>query len=280
VLVIFIGDTDSGLATQAKKSYLTAELITETNCDVSQGIYYTSLGDFANQRKLYRLLDRATEIHYCPPDAWSDTVNGTSVMQEWTETYMLYFCLHKPVHGIDNILISPKLETLLGVRQSAEPQLWTVGSTITLAKSLDRKHTYSYQLSQLLNRPVSVIAKDSASIEWCSDQILRGPIRSKDVIVWELAQANDSRFVSNIYQCMQVCQSMDVELVFVGLQDNNLLKYLAHMPNYLHLYGQHGLFFAAYIDKDDSTLWPGPITHKWYADEIYKKFFNTTSTRT
>ncbi len=274
MLIVFVGDTDSSLAQQAQTLYPSAELITEQNCQVEQGIYYTSLGDFAQQKNLYRLLNRADQLYYCPPVVWSDTVDGHSAMQSWTEFYMLYFCSRKPVHNISQLIVQPNLPDLVDHRQTHAPQVWAVGSDVTAATDLDRESAWSYQLATALKRPLSVLAKPQATVEWCADQILRSDLRAGDVVVWELATVDHiESAVKSTHQVLALARRQNITLIFVGLQHSDLVKYFVHLPNYFHLYGSVGTFLSAYIDKDSSTLWPGPATHQWYANEIYKKFF-------
>lgn len=273
MLIIALGDTDPSLSEQTLQQYPQAQLLTSTSDSVTQGVYYTSLGDFGSEAALVRVLNQADQLHYMPPKTWTDQVNGHSAMQAWTEFYLLYYHGRKPVLGIDHLLVQPDLSAP-AQRASSEPQLWAVGSTITLAPDLDLEHTWAGLLAGRLERSVSRIAQAEATVEWSADQILRMPLQAADIIVCELAQINDAnQALTNIYQVRNFARCVGAKICFVGLQNNDLIKYMAHLPDYYHLYGHLGIFYAAYMDKDWTTLWPGAGTHAWYADEIYKKFF-------
>jgi len=273
VLIIALGDTDSSLSEQACAQYPQAQLLTSESELVDEGVYYTSLGDFGSESALVRVLNRADQLHYMPPRYWTDQINGHSAMQAWTEFYLLYYHGRKPVLGIEHLLLRPNLPATPD-RVSSQPQLWAVGSTITLALDLEPAYTWAGLLASRLELPVSIAAKTEATVEWSADQILRMPLQSGDVIVWELAKVdNIVQAMTMIYQAQNFARCVGARIYFVGLQNNDLIKYMAHIPEYYHLYGHLGIFFAAYMDKDWTTLWPGAGTHAWYADEIYKKFF-------
>lgn len=273
MLIIALGDTDSSLSEQACGQYPQAQLLTSDSDAVAQGVYYTSLGDFGSEAALVRVLNQADQLHYMPPKTWSDQVNDHSAMQAWTEFYLLYYHGRKPVLGIEHLLTQPDLPAT-AQRASAQAQLWAVGSTITLAPDLELDQSWAGLLAARLQLPVTKVCKAEATVEWSADQILRMPLQSSDVIVWELAQVNHIvQALTQIYQVRNFARCMGAQVCLVGLQNNDLIKYMAHLPEYYHLYGHLGIFFAAYMDKDWSTLWPGAGTHAWYADEIYKKFF-------
>lgn len=275
MLVIFVGDTGSTTEQYARSLHPNAKLINEHNHTNFDGIGYTSLGEFKNQKNFFNLLDRATQLHYVPSDTWSDFRNGTSSLKQNTENLLMFFYGRKEVLGLEHLrYYNPECDSLVAQRQTTSPQLWVSGGTITHGEEIEIDHKYGSLLAVMLNMPVSFVCKNSADPDWCADQLLRSNIQSGDTVVWELTESsNINQSLILIEQCVSTMQRIGCRLILVGLEDMNMVKYFFNLPNYMHLYGQFGTFFKAFPDKDSSTLWPGPITHKWYANEIYKRFF-------
>jgi hypothetical protein len=275
VLIIFVGDTGNKTADYARSVFADAQLINDINFSSSSGVYYTSLGDFKNPISFFKLLDGATELFYVPVASWSDSQNGVSHLQQYTENLLMFFYGRKPVHGLEHLdYHNTKCDSLVGYRIHDVKQLWSVGGTITFSPELEIANKYGSVLSQLLDIPVCFITKDNADIDWCADQILRSDLKPNDIIVWELSHSQHiDQSLILINQVIQVCKNLNVKLVLIGLEDMDRIKYFFNLPNYLHLFGQFGTFSKAFLDKDSSTLWPGAMTHRWYANEIYKKFF-------
>ncbi len=86
--------------------------------------------------------------------------------------------------------------------------------------------------------------------------------------------------VSRVLQVKNYCDKIGSRLILVDLFNTELHDYFQHWPNYVRLINiekanspheqdRHYPFF----DSAPDPWHPGPLTHQWYADSIYKKFF-------
>lgn len=314
-VVILVGDVGDYLSEAAKELDSTATLLTQDNSDnLKAGIYYTSLGDFSNLNSFIRLLEKANTLIYQPPTQWSDVdQNGFSYMQEWTEFYLLYCQSRAEVLEIQNIQtddIKSMLE-LSDYRKSEQPQLWSVGCSITHGVGVLPSERYGQLIADSLNLPVSFLSSTGSSISWAADQILRSDIRSGDIVVWGLTSTNrlpyyqdkavthvnvsyyqkNPKFnsiidmsrldephmkyqsVTSIAQVVNFCQKVGAKLWLAGvLVDRHFIKYASYFPNYIQLLGNIGCKESEmFIDLGSDNSHPGPLTHKYYAENIINK---------
>lgn len=78
--------------------------------------------------------------------------------------------------------------------------------------------------------------------------------------------------INQILQVVKMCRSNNIRLVLAGLLPGiEMASYLANLPEYIHLEGQFGLENNKWIDLGTEKSHPGPKTHQWYADEIFKR---------
>ena len=312
-IVILVGDVGEYLAVLAKQLDPLAELITSTDSiNPLPGVYYTSLGDFNCLQDFVKLLEQADTLIYSPPDEWSDVKSNFSYMECWTEFYLRYFRDRKEVLELPRTDFGNFLN-LADHRRSDSAQLWSVGCSITHGVGVDTNERYGQLIADQLGLPVSFLSDQGSSIEWAADQILRSDIRSGDIIIWgitshnrfpyydtELVHVNTSyyqqnpkfnqvinidrldhpdllyRSITRIAEIVNVCRKLNVTLIIAGvLVDKNFIKYAGEFPNYLQLFGGFGHEESElFIDLGTDHNHPGPLTHKWYADELIKYIHN------
>jgi len=205
MITILVGDRTEYISVAAKKYSHDASLITEDNFrNISNGIYYISLGDFTSINNFTLALNSADKLIYCPPDRWSDTDSSNfSYMQKWTEFYLHAFNGYKKVEGIErtsNISNADAMLSLVDTRKVDSQQLWVAGCSVSIGDWLNPEDRYGQILSNKLKIPVSFLAQGGSSIKWAADQILRSDIRKDDVVIFGLTSA--CRF--NYYQDKKV----------------------------------------------------------------------------
>jgi hypothetical protein len=197
------------------------------------------------------------------------------------------------------------------IRKSSEAQLWAAGCSVTHGVGVDPHERFGQLIADQLELPVSFLTCSGSSLEWASDQILRSDIRPGDTIVWGLTniqrfayykdqqvdhvtvhyfQRNpgfdavslseldtENRFyqaITSIDRVVNVCSKLDIKLVLAGvLLGANYLPYLTNVPGYIDLKSSMPDIVPNKPGLDVGTdgRHPGPITHKWYAEQILKE---------
>ena len=196
---------------------------------------------------------------------------------------------------------------LSDVRKSDQPQLWVSGCSFTDGDGIRPNQRYGQLLSDQLNLPVSFLSQSGSSITWAADQILRSDLRENDILVWGLTSVprinyfqdnkihhifpssqehikNFQKFLveheedilykslTSVYQVINFCKKIKVDLVLVDLLNHDLKYYLKDDVNVLSLIKLWGREYdSKYADFGDDNLHPGVKTHAFYATEILKK---------
>jgi hypothetical protein len=179
-LTTYVGDVNAYLRAAARQTHPLAFLVA----------VYTSLGDLAVDN-FCALLDLSDVIEYCPPPnhQWSDRktikeLDPFDSIRGITEYLIQRHIDHKQLGNLESVYQPRELLPLVDTRETADPQLWTVGCSITAGIGVDPNQTWSHHLSSLLNIPCSTLAELGASNTWQADQILRSDIRWRDTVVW------------------------------------------------------------------------------------------------
>jgi hypothetical protein len=83
---------------------------------------------------------------------------------------------------------------------------------------------------------------------------------------------NIFHYIRDIKKVINFCSKINANLILAGLLVNEeLIKYVFDLPNYVHFYGVSGINFnEIFLDFGDDNSHPGPKTHMWYANELYK----------
>lgn len=302
---LLVGDTDESIAVRAQGIDQDAQLVTEQFSSLSDGVYYTSLGDFSSVVKFVDVLDQADVIEYSPPTKWSD-----DNMRYWTEYYLMYFYNRKPVKNFFRDPIDRGFLRLADIRKTESRQLWVAGCSFSDGTGVDKSERYGQLIADQLKLPVSFLTARSSSIDWAKDQILRSDIRKGDIVVWGLTsiarfpyynndkiehislgtyllnpefekvfaldhlieQNMDYRALTSVDQVVNFCRKVGAQLVICGLLvEDYMLKYLYKLPEYLQAINRFGTKEdELYLDLGTDNKHPGPLTHRWYADEIIK----------
>ena len=206
---LYVGDTTDIVSISAKQNSIDAQLVDFSNYKsilnnnhIVGKTFYTSLGDLPDQYTLWKLLNKASSIYYCPSSNWSDGVNydysnvnddshQLYSLQVTTEFLLLAIQKEKevPIHNFNTKKFKPYYSLyldLVDTRKTEHSQLWVSGCSITAGEGVNDTDRYGYLLSKKLNIPVSFLAANGSSIEWAADQIIRSNIKKNDIVVWGL----------------------------------------------------------------------------------------------
>jgi len=311
MITIYLGDITEYLGSIAREQDSDARLVTEKDINsLCNGTYYTSIGDLGNLNNLGKVLQQADKIIYAPPpdNHWTD---GES-MKKWTEEYLKNFSFRCCVENYEVLVPNNLAMTkLVDQRKTKDRQIWIAGCSISHGIGVGDDNRYGTILSDLLECPASFLTYPGSSISWAADQIMRSDIRDGDVVIWGLTSDNRTPyFVNNkithvntstyllnqefekvlsleelcsentfyrnlisIFQVSNFCQKINATLIFASLLDNDVILHIRNFPNLIvlsNLWGRnHSELFP---DLGSDSLHPGPISHKFYADEIYKKY--------
>lgn len=304
MITFFVGDGGLELSLKAKTMDSSAQLLTEDTCnDINPGVYYISLGDFSNDKEFVSALRKADWLIYSPPVVWDN-----ADMQYWTEYHLLRLKNITQVTGLDvgipvdkNVMLE-----LADNRKTEDRQLWSVGCSVTHGQGVTTTQRYGQLIADYMQLPASFLTCSGSSITWAADQILRSDIRKNDIVIWGLPNWGripyyDSttkivkhvtpwyydqypnfitvispdrlsdhdllyQSITSIYQVINFCNKIEAKLIIAGLLiDNDFISYTTNIPNYIHL-------FDTFIDVGNDNKHPGPLTHKWYSEEIINGF--------
>jgi hypothetical protein len=189
MITILVGDITDYLAQEAIRLDPLAKLITQANSkNLTDGVYFTSLGDFEDLYEFVKTLEQAQHLIYCPPDSWGDKKQTDSSMKFWTEYYLLYFLNKKQISGQDKLplMLEEKqiMLELADIRKTSTQQLWVAGCSVSHGVGVDSDQRYGQLLAQKLDLPVSFLTREGSSVQWAADQILRSDVRAGDIVVW------------------------------------------------------------------------------------------------
>jgi hypothetical protein len=314
MVIIYLGDVGSYLADICCSIDTKSTLITQDNINnLSAGTYYTSLGDLGNLENLGRVLIQASKIIYLPPEHWSDEKNNNSKMKAWTEDYLNVFRFRCIVDNYTPVLTHNKsmLLELSDYRKTHEQQLWIAGCSISHGVGVTDNSRYGTLIANKLDKKVSFLTKSGSSIQWAADQILRSNIKAGDIVVWGLTAwhrttsykhqtlrylnvnmllenpdidfkledlTSDQVFYQSlisVFQVINFCRAAGAELVIASMLDNSIISYLEDFPNLIMLYNLWGRDQSQlFLDIGTDYIHPGPITHQFYAEQIYQKIQN------
>jgi hypothetical protein len=102
----------------------------------------------------------------------------------------------------------------------------------------------------------------------------RYPEFHKVVSLERLLETNNLLYhsLTSIHQVVNVCQKLGVKLLLAGLLvDRMFIQYLVDLPNYIQLLGYNGFEVKnMYPDQGTDGRHPGPLSHRWFADEMIK----------
>lgn len=284
---IFFGDTDNTVSIAAQKFNPDAFLVNTGNLsqliatDLTHDVtVYTSLGNLPKEAAIVcQFLEQADEIFYCPPKFWSDQhcvdlLNPTETVQGRTETVLLLLRDLVPITGIEKALFYPRAIPLADHRKTEQPQMWSVGCSLTHSDGVDNSVRYGQQVADELDLECSFLTRPGSSITWAADQILRSDVKSNDIVVWGITNnervsyvhlgkllpgvtinsypyfpgirrripietlLSENTFYQNIYSIEQVinfCDKCQVRLLMVGLLPSyNILRYLSTKSNFFN----------------------------------------------
>jgi hypothetical protein len=306
MITVYVGDVAEYLSTVALKQDPTATLLTIDHiANLSSGTYYTSIGDLEGIKNFSTVLKKADKIIYVPPVEWSDSFLGKSLMKRWTEDCLTAFAHYGklvenlPAQDVENK--STMLE-LSDFRKTSQSQLWISGCSISHGVGVDHNQRYGQILSDRLSLPVSFLTNGGTSVIWAADQILRSDIRKNDILVWGLTSiprlpvfADDKlhhvyphstvfqdllvksqedilyRSLISIYQVINFCKKIEIDLFLINVFDNVLVNYLDDVE----VISLHNLWGKAPYDQFEDLgtdhSHPGVKTHMFYAEEIFKR---------
>ena len=310
-IIIFVGDVTEELANTAKEIYPSATLIDRTNnCSLSNGVYYTSIGEFDHPEQFVKIIKQATQIIYSPPNKWSDSINGFSRLRGHTVYYLLGSVdkkIIKNISLIDNQINDlAEMTHLADIRKTNDSQLWLAGCSFTEGVGVTTNQRYGQLISDNLGMPVSFLALQGSSNSWISDQILRSDVRAGDIVIfgitqWKRFSYYHNHLLQHINPPYYVVNPEFKKVVSIDQLDSMNNIYLSvtaieRAINFCHkvgakiylagllcdqklknFVGHHRTFVSLYdnfLDLGYDKIHPGPITHQWYADTLLEKIKN------
>jgi len=285
--IIFFGDTDDTVAIAAQKFDPSAFLVSRDNfkqvinSDLTQDVVaYTSLGDLPkNLAIVFQLLEQADEIFYCPPDLWSDQAvidvsSPTESTQGLTENILLLLKNQVTIHGIEQALFYPTAIPLTDYRKTIQPQMWSVGCSMTHGVGVTNSARYGQLVADELDMECSFLTRPGSSIAWAADQVLRSDLKYNDIVVWGITNNERVSYVHqghlypnitvdmhhkypelkrlapietlltentlyqnicSIEQVINFCNKCQVRLLMIGLLSScNILRYLSTKSNFFN----------------------------------------------
>lgn len=206
-LTLFVGDTSESVSIAALNKNSAAFLIDQSNIAAFKAAtlqqdttVYTSLGDLPKDlNEFVNLCLMSDEIVYCPQDQWSDckTLNEfdpTACIQGLTESLLIEVSIFVPVIGL-NIKPTVIPVPLVDSRKTAHPQLWIAGCSVSHGVGVTRQQRYGHILSNKLQMECSFLTRPGSAIDWASDQIIRSDIKSKDLVIFGVTNAQRLTYV-------------------------------------------------------------------------------------
>lgn len=306
MITVYLGDVTEYLSHVAQAHDRNASLITDRDLDtISAGTYYTSVADMGGLYQLGTLLQKCQKIIYAPPPGgqWS----GGAMMKKWTEDYLKIFSARTTV---ENFPIERLQLDNIAHRQTDSQQLWVAGCSISHGLGVQPGEKYGQLLANKLDTPVTFLTAPGSSVTWAADQILRADIKPKDIVVWGLTShlrlpyyekgkifhvnarfyennpefsnkispdsllSQDSFYkaLTSVYQVINFCKKTQASLLIASLLDNEIIHCLTDFADKIMLYNLWGREpQERYLDLGSDGEHPGPITHEFYANEIYQK---------
>ena len=312
---LLIGDVDAYLCEHARSISKDAELITQSNfkkiVESTSGIFYTSLGDFADIGKFTQTLLAADHVIYYPPKKWSDhdTVRSHGfTMESETQEHLYQLSWIKKIQianmhvDFENINFEQHLQ--LHPRRGSQAQIWSFGCSVTAGKGVEPNQIYSELLAERLQLDITRVACEGASISWAVDQLLLSDIHENDIIVLGVTSLYRlcyilhagrfyhmvPRFYENyplMHHIVDIDHLLSPNTLYQSysklvMARNFCDKLRAHLvmleviPNSLdtNVLTRHPDMIRCpkkYIDQGTDHLHPGPRQHSWFSQEIYQK---------
>lgn len=317
---IFFGDTDDTVSVAAQKFNPGAFLVSTdnfeqvSNTDLTHDVVaYTALGDLPKDLSVVcHFLEQADEIVYCPPKIWSDQatidlLSPTESVQGLTENILLLLKNQVLIHGIEQALFYPNAIPLTDYRKTVQPQMWSVGCSITHGIGVDNSIRYGQQVADELDLECSFLTRSGSSITWAADQILRSDVKSNDIVVWGITNnerisyvhlgkllpgvttnntsivpmetlLSENTFYQNIYSIEQVinfCDKCQARLLMIGLLPSyNILRYLSTKSNFFNFPYTFNFLNSSmrrsFVDVGTDNEHPGTLQHSLYKNFVLK----------
>jgi len=199
---------------------------------------------------------------------------------------------------------------LADIRKTDKKQFWSVGCSISHGAGVPNSNRYGQLIADELKLEASFLTCKGSSIVWAADQILRSDIHEDDIVVWGLTSFNRLRFyvndklkhitansykqnsdlnkivpidrlddqdliyqnVTSIWQVVNFCAKIKAKLYIAGiLVSLDHIPYMSDLPNCIQLRSKYLLSHGdSFLDLGSDNMHPGPLTHKWYSEEILK----------
>ena len=296
-MILYIGDVN----TDNTKLPNNPILVTKDDINKPFPEYaFTTLVDVGSVENLYHLMDKATEVIFITPEAWSDGKTVDSIYSiAWTMQQL------RDIHNKKITNNNP----LIDIRKSEKKHLFVAGCSVSHGVGLDNEQQrYAKLLSHHYNLPLVSLTKARSSLEWASDQILRSDIRKGDLVIWGLTTNErymhfmddskelthflassitqyeelfikllfqDNLLEKNILRIERVhnfCKKAKANLIILNCISNLFISSrISHLDSFLFLHNKDDYDNHSFLDLGLDNRHPGPLTHKFYADKIIEK---------
>lgn len=313
-LTLFVGSNDPNLAKVAQSADSSAYLVDRTNQNQNHsGVCYTSISDLETLGDFASLLRQADTIIYVPDTNWGPEQKVKQYSERyWVERYLNIFSLDK-TKKIVNCPISylPKNNDLMLVlnaqRENNKPHLWVSGCSTSLGVGVEIHERYANILSEKLNLPLCMLARNGAPVTYAADQILRSDIRKGDLVILGVTNHQRKTYydeenskiihvtVTNfkeqnrkidltdptllydsiiaVHQVLNFCHKINAKVILVGIHPHtDFCAYLENIPSYIHVNGFYGVAVNdQFKDIGNDGIHAGPLMHQLYAEKILNK---------
>jgi len=259
-------------------------LLTDSNTDVVNGVYHTSLGDMS-PADIMLIIHKFNSVKMCKHGFEHDPILHKETEKFVNFVQSVKMIKHDVVDQPESFVDHP--DTAVG---SNNPLLWVFGCSHSHGVGLvENEETYGQIMATKLGRPLKLITKPGSSLHWSLRHLVNSQIKPEDIVVWQitsplrlsmfngkhvkevlLARTNDP-YLLEVYNAFQ-SYFMHLSLVNIGVQYLKKLKvkYILtsvdpHDGSMQHEYLKYPEYcfpsgFA--VDRGTDGLHFGPLSHK------------------
>ena len=191
--ILCVGDIGNYLAEYAGKINRNATLVSQGNynnfINSTDGVFYTSLGEFDGPKIFCSVLLSANEIILSLPPTRSDDTDDFTLESETKEhLYMWSLIKDRPVKNLKFNYTNPEFGRQFDLIPRVTPatQIWNTGCSITHGDGIEIDQRYGNIIADQLKLPITNLSCSGSSIIWAGDTILSADIKPGDIVIWGL----------------------------------------------------------------------------------------------
>jgi len=272
-------------------------LLTETNTDIVDAEYHTSLGDLS-PNELLKIINKFDSVEFVNKGFEND-----ALLQKETEQFINFLRTIKPTTGlVSNEPLSFTDHPLVNLA-SSDPVLWVFGCSHSHGVGLtDKQDTYGRILANELSLELRLITKPGSSLHWSLRHLINAPIKKSDIVIWQLTSPlrlsyfngkhveeialsqSKNRHLIEVYNNFQ-CYFMHFSLINIGVQcvkqtgAKFILTSVDATDYQLQLeYSKYNEYYFANgfgVDLGTDNMHFGPLSHKNLAFSLLNRIQST-----